>query len=300
MVRRRQRQDASTSINPATGKPIGHVAHAGIADLDRALAAAQRGFEAWRNIPANERASHDAQGRRPGARARRRHRPPADPGAGQAASPKRAAKCWPAPTSSNGSPTKAAASTAASCPRATSPRSSSCSRSRSARSPPSRRGTSRSTRSCASWARRWRAAARSWSRRRRKRRRRPPRCCRPSSTPACRPARWAWCSAIRREISSYLIPHPIIRKVTFTGSTPVGKQLAALAGAHMKRVTMELGGHAPVIVAEDADVALAVKAAGGGQVPQRGPGLHLADALPGAQQPARRVRRGAGQACARA
>lgn len=64
------------------------------------------------------------------------------------------------------------------------------------------------------------------------------------------------------EISNYLIPHPIIRKITFTGSTPVGKQLAALAGKHMKRVTMELGGHAPVIVAEDADVALAVKAAG--------------------------------------
>jgi len=64
------------------------------------------------------------------------------------------------------------------------------------------------------------------------------------------------------EISNYLIAHPIIRKVTFTGSTPVGKQLAALAGQHMKRVTMELGGHAPVIVAEDADVALAVKAAG--------------------------------------
>ena len=61
------------------------------------------------------------------------------------------------------------------------------------------------------------------------------------------------------QISSYLIPHPIIRKVTFTGSTAVGKQLAALAGAHMKRVTMELGGHAPVIVAEDADVELAVK-----------------------------------------
>ncbi|MGE8319975.1 MAG: NAD-dependent succinate-semialdehyde dehydrogenase [Comamonas sp.] len=62
------------------------------------------------------------------------------------------------------------------------------------------------------------------------------------------------------EISEYLISHPIIRKVTFTGSTAVGKQLAALAGSHMKRVTMELGGHAPVIVAEDADVALAVKA----------------------------------------
>ena len=65
------------------------------------------------------------------------------------------------------------------------------------------------------------------------------------------------------EISGYLIPHPVIRKITFTGSTPVGKQLAALAGQHMKRVTMELGGHAPVIVAEDADVELAVKAAGG-------------------------------------
>ena len=64
------------------------------------------------------------------------------------------------------------------------------------------------------------------------------------------------------EISNYLIPHPVIRKITFTGSTPVGKQLAALAGKHMKRVTMELGGHAPVIVAEDADVALAVKSAG--------------------------------------
>ena len=64
------------------------------------------------------------------------------------------------------------------------------------------------------------------------------------------------------EISSYLIPHPIIRKITFTGSTPVGKQLAAMAGQHMKRATMELGGHAPVIVCEDADVQLAARAAG--------------------------------------
>ncbi len=64
------------------------------------------------------------------------------------------------------------------------------------------------------------------------------------------------------QISSYLIPHPVIRKITFTGSTPVGKMLAAMAGQHMKRVTMELGGHAPVIVAEDADVMQAVKAAG--------------------------------------
>lgn len=65
------------------------------------------------------------------------------------------------------------------------------------------------------------------------------------------------------EISSYLIPHPVIRKITFTGSTAVGKQLAALAGAHMKRATMELGGHAPVIIAEDADVEKAVAIIGG-------------------------------------
>jgi succinate-semialdehyde dehydrogenase/glutarate-semialdehyde dehydrogenase len=59
---------------------------------------------------------------------------------------------------------------------------------------------------------------------------------------------------VPHEISGYLIASPIVRKVSFTGSVPVGKQLAALAGAHMKRMTMELGGHAPVIVCEDADV----------------------------------------------
>src|SRR6202453_318807 len=59
------------------------------------------------------------------------------------------------------------------------------------------------------------------------------------------------------EISEYLIPHPIIRKMSFTGSTAVGKQLAALAGLHMKRVAMEPGGHAPAIVFDDADVEVA-------------------------------------------
>lgn len=61
------------------------------------------------------------------------------------------------------------------------------------------------------------------------------------------------------EISSYLIPHPVIRKMSFTGSVAVGKHLAALAGSHMKRTTMELGGHAPVIVFDDADTDAAAK-----------------------------------------
>ena len=56
------------------------------------------------------------------------------------------------------------------------------------------------------------------------------------------------------EISEYLIPSPIIRKVSFTGSVPVGKHLAALAAMHMKRTTMELGGHAPVLVFDDVEV----------------------------------------------
>ena len=62
------------------------------------------------------------------------------------------------------------------------------------------------------------------------------------------------------EISGYLIPHPIIRKISFTGSTPVGKHLASLAGQHMKRATMELGGHAPVLVFDDADIEKTIRA----------------------------------------
>jgi len=55
-------------------------------------------------------------------------------------------------------------------------------------------------------------------------------------------------------ISRHLITAHAVRKISFTGSVPVGKQLAALAGAHMKRMTMELGGHSPVLVFADADI----------------------------------------------
>lgn len=55
------------------------------------------------------------------------------------------------------------------------------------------------------------------------------------------------------EISSYLVPSQAIRLITFTGSVPVGKHLAAMAGQHMKPAIMELGGHGPVIVCEDAN-----------------------------------------------
>jgi len=56
------------------------------------------------------------------------------------------------------------------------------------------------------------------------------------------------------QISRQLVASPIVHMISFTGSSPVGKQLGALCGQHMKRMTMELGGHAPVIVCADADV----------------------------------------------
>jgi succinate-semialdehyde dehydrogenase/glutarate-semialdehyde dehydrogenase len=62
------------------------------------------------------------------------------------------------------------------------------------------------------------------------------------------------------QISEYLIPQPSVRKVSFTGSTAVGKHLAALAGRHLKPLTLELGGHAPVLVFADADIEAAAKA----------------------------------------
>lgn len=61
------------------------------------------------------------------------------------------------------------------------------------------------------------------------------------------------------EISQHLISHPTVRKISFTGSTQIGKELASLAGRHMKRATMELGGHAPAIVLNDADIDKAVQ-----------------------------------------
>lgn len=53
--------------------------------------------------------------------------------------------------------------------------------------------------------------------------------------------------------------HPAIRKITFTGSTPIGKLLMRESASTVKHVTMELGGHAPIIVAEDADIEKAIQ-----------------------------------------
>jgi len=64
------------------------------------------------------------------------------------------------------------------------------------------------------------------------------------------------------EVSRHLLASPVIRKLSFTGSTAVGKHLLALAAATVKRTTMELGGHAPVIVFDDADLGRTVELLG--------------------------------------
>jgi succinate-semialdehyde dehydrogenase/glutarate-semialdehyde dehydrogenase len=56
------------------------------------------------------------------------------------------------------------------------------------------------------------------------------------------------------EVSRHLLASPVIRKLSFTGSTVVGKHLAKLAADNMLRTTMELGGHGPVLVFDDVDV----------------------------------------------
>ena len=67
------------------------------------------------------------------------------------------------------------------------------------------------------------------------------------------------------EISGTLIHSPLIRKVSFTGSIPVGRQLAALAGQEVKPCMLELGGHAPVLIFDDADLDKVLPGAVGGK-----------------------------------
>ncbi|MDM0116467.1 NAD-dependent succinate-semialdehyde dehydrogenase [Variovorax sp. J22R133] len=249
-------------VNPATGKTIGKVAHAGTADLDRALAAAQAGFEKWRRTPANERAiiMRKAAG----------------------LLRERAGDIGRILTQEQGKPyveARGEATAGADIIEWFADEG----RRLYGRIVPSRNLNSSQlvmkeaigpVAAFTPWnfpinqiVRKLGAALASGC---------SFLCKAPEETPAS-PAALMQCFVDAgippgvvglvygdpAEISSYLIPHPVIRKVTFTGSTPVGKQLAAMAGLHMKRATMELGGHAPVIVAADADIGLAVKAAGG-------------------------------------
>src|SRR5205823_4433530 len=63
-----------------------------------------------------------------------------------------------------------------------------------------------------------------------------------------------------REVSEYLVTHPGVDKVTFTGSTAAGQRIASLCGQDLRRVTLELGGKSPAIILDDADLDSAVEA----------------------------------------
>lgn len=62
-------------------------------------------------------------------------------------------------------------------------------------------------------------------------------------------------------VGNAFVSNPVVRKLTFTGSTQVGKRLGSEAALHMKRVSLELGGHAPFILFDDADPVHAAKGA---------------------------------------
>jgi succinate-semialdehyde dehydrogenase/glutarate-semialdehyde dehydrogenase len=66
-------------------------------------------------------------------------------------------------------------------------------------------------------------------------------------------------------VGEALVTHPLVRKVAFTGSTPIGEHVAAMAATGSKRVTLELGGSDPMIICDDADLAAAASAASMGR-----------------------------------
>ncbi len=72
------------------------------------------------------------------------------------------------------------------------------------------------------------------------------------------------------EVGDVLIEHPKVRRISFTGSTEVGRQIAEKAGRHLKRVSLELGGSDPIIVLRDADIDYAVNAAAFGRFLHQG------------------------------
>ena len=69
------------------------------------------------------------------------------------------------------------------------------------------------------------------------------------------------CPTKDRTAATELAIHPLVSKLSFTGSTSVGKMLAKLSAQTLKKVSLELGGNAPFIVFEDADIDLAVEGA---------------------------------------
>ena len=101
------------------------------------------------------------------------------------------------------------------------------------------------------------------------------------------------------ETGQRLVTHPDVDMVSLTGSVETGKWIARAAADTLKRVHLELGGKAPVVVFDDADLEAVAQGIAGAGLLQRRPGLHGGDARARLRSHARRRRRGAGRAGAR-
>ena len=99
-----------------------------------------------------------------------------------------------------------------------------------------------------------------------------------------------------RDTGRALVAHEIPQMVSITGSVRAGIEVAQAAAAELKRVHLELGGKAPVVVFDDADVELAVAGHHRRRLLQRGPGLHRRDPGAGRARHQRRPHRRAGRA----
>ena len=98
--------------------------------------------------------------------------------------------------------------------------------------------------------------------------------------PACRPACFSIVTGDAEDapaIGGEMTSNPIVRKLGFTGSTEVGKLLMAQCAGQVKKVSLELGGNAPFIVFDDADLDDGGRGCAAVQVPQLGPDLHLGE-----------------------
>lgn len=73
-----------------------------------------------------------------------------------------------------------------------------------------------------------------------------------------------------REVGEYLVRHPDVDKVSFTGSTAAGRRIASICGEQLKRVTLELGGKSACILLEDADLDMAIPGLMGGAIMNNG------------------------------
>ena len=119
------------------------------------------------------------------------------------------------------------------------------------------------------------------------------RCCWPRSPRSSCPPGRSTSSPATATPAAALVEHPTPALVAITGSVRAGAEVAASAAPHLKRVHLELGGKAPVVVFDDADIEAAVEGIADRRLLQRRPGLHGRHPRAGRPRHPRRLRRGA-------